>query len=421
MNRRSFITSLALAPLAAVVTRPLGFFDPFERSIGSSAEYSGSMWIYLWDLVDEGYEKVLRNLSENGLTSISLATAYHAGKFLAPHNPKRKVVFLEDGTVYFKPDPKMYGRIHPRINSLVKAGHGLEKAKKAADKFGFKTRAWVVCCHNTPLGMTYPDIASESAFGDKLYHNLCPSNDDVRRYIRSLVSDIASHGVDAIELEALQFQGYTHGSHHEREGIELNSAARFLLGLCFCPSCIKRAQSTRLDLAPIRRFTKQKLEAWFADPAVTAEKYPGLDKLPSDVFNPMLEWRKSVISSFVEEVAEGGRGSELRQMVSVDPLARKLVSVDPAASAKATGGILALGYVKDGVALREPLKALQAAIGAAKITLGLQVGLPESGGKKEFLGKISTAKELGVNSFNFYNYGFIPSQNLTWIKEAFGN
>ncbi|MDP2884921.1 MAG: hypothetical protein Q8P51_07870 [Ignavibacteria bacterium] len=421
MNRRSFITSLALAPLAAVVTRPLGFFDPFERSIGSSADYSGSMWIYLWDLVDEGYEKVLRNLSENGLTSISLATAYHAGKFLAPHNPKRKVVFLEDGTVYFKPDPKMYGRIHPRINSLVKAGHGLEKAKKAADKFGFKTRAWVVCCHNTPLGMTYPDIASESAFGDKLYHNLCPSNDDVRRYIRSLVSDIASHGVDAIELEALQFQGYAHGYHHEREGIELNSAARFLLGLCFCPSCIKRAQSTRLDLAPIRRFTKQTLEAWFADPAATAEKYPALDKLPSDLFDPMLEWRKSVISSFVEEVAVGGRGSKLRQMVSVDPLARKLVSVDPAASAKVTGGILALGYVKDGVALLEPLKSLQASIGRAKITLGLQVGLPESGGKKEFLSKISTAKELGVNSFNFYNYGFIPSQNLTWIKEAFGN
>jgi hypothetical protein len=421
MNRRLFITSLALAPLAAVAGRPLGFRRPFESTIGVSAEYSGSMWIYLWDLVDEGYEKVLRNLSEHGLTSISVATAYHAGKFLAPHNPRRKVVFLDDGTVYFKPDPRKYGRIQPRINSLVNAGHGLEKAKKAADKFGFKTRAWIVCCHNTPMGAKYPDIASEGAFGDKLYHNLCPSNGDVRRYIRSLVSDIASHDVDAIELEALQFQGYAHGYHHEREGIELNSAARFLLGLCFCPSCIKRAQSTRLDLVPIRRFTKQALETWFADPAAAAEKYPALDALPADVFDPMLEWRKSVISSLVEEVAEGVRGCELRQMMSVDPLARRLVSVDPATSAKVLGGILALGYVRDGVALREPLKVLQTAIGAAKITLGLQVGLPESGGKKEFLSKMSTAAALGVNSFNFYNYGFIPTQNLTWIKEAFGN
>jgi hypothetical protein len=48
------------------------------------------------------------------------------------------------------------------------------------------------------------------------------------------------------------------------------------------------------------------------------------------------------------------------------------------------------------------------------------VGLPESGGRKEFADKMSVAKELGVNSFNFYNYGLIPLQNLTWIKESVG-
>jgi hypothetical protein len=376
------------------------------------------MWIYLWDLVDEGYEPVLRKLSEDRLTGISMATAYHAGKFLEPHNPRRKVVFLEDGTVYFKPNPKLYGRIHPRLNSLVKAGHGLETAKKFADKLGLTTRAWVVCCHNTPLGTQYPDIACEDAFGDKLYHNLCPSNDDVRRYIRSLVTDIASHGVDAIELEALQFQGYIHGYHHEREGIELNITARFLLGLCFCPSCFKRARASRLDLTPVRSFTKQTLERWFADPAGTAELYPTIEKLPSDLYEPMLEWRKSVVASFLQELKEGAGSTGLRQLVNLDPLAQKLVSVDPVASAKITGGLLALGYVKDGAALRKPIESLQAAVGSAIITVGLQVGLPESGGRKEFLDRMSTARSLGIMSFNFYNYGFIPSQNLRWINEA---
>jgi hypothetical protein len=376
------------------------------------------MWIYLWDLVDEGYEPVLRKLSEDRLTGISMATAYHAGKFLEPHNPRRKVVFLEDGTVYFKPNPKLYGRIHPRLNSLVKAGHGLETAKKFADKLGLTTRAWVVCCHNTPLGTQYPDIACEDAFGDKLYHNLCPSNDDVRRYIRSLVTDIASHGVDAIELEALQFQGYTHGYHHEREGIELNITARFLLGLCFCPSCFKRARASRLDLTPVRSFTKQTLERWFADPAGTAELYPTIEKLPPDLYEPMLEWRKSVVASFLQELKEGAGSTGLRQLVNLDPLAQKLVSVDPVASAKITGGLLALGYVKDGAALRKPIESLQAAVGSAIITVGLQVGLPESGGRKEFLDRMSTARSLGIMSFNFYNYGFIPSQNLRWINEA---
>jgi hypothetical protein len=82
------------------------------------------------------------------------------------------------------------------------------------------------------------------------------------------------------------------------------------------------------------------------------------------------------------------------------------------------GGVLALGYVRDGVSLREPLKALQSLVGDAEITLGLQLGLPESGGKKEFLDKMSVAKEIGIQSFNFYNYGFVPLENLKWIREA---
>lgn len=417
MDRRSFLSSMALLPLATLAARQHSLSFPFKE-FSTSQPVSGSMWIYLWDLVDEGYEPVLRKLSEDRLTGISMATAYHAGKFLEPHNPRRKVVFLEDGTVYFKPNPKLYGRIHPRLNSLVKAGHGLETAKKFADKLGLTTRAWVVCCHNTPLGTQYPDIACEDAFGDKLYHNLCPSNDDVRRYIRSLVTDIASHGVDAIELEALQFQGYTHGYHHEREGIELNITARFLLGLCFCPSCFKRARVSRLDLTPVRSSTKQTLERWFADPAGTAELYPTIEKLPPDLYEPMLEWRKSVVASFLQELKEGAGSTGLRQLVNLDPLAQKLVSVDPVASAKITGGLLALGYVKDGAALRKPIESLQAAVGSAIITVGLQVGLPESGGRKEFLDRMSTARSLGIMSFNFYNYGFIPSQNLRWINEA---
>ena len=411
MDRRSFLSSMALLPLVGLAAKPYGLSFPIP-------DLSASMWIYLWDLVDEGYEPVLRRLSENRLTGISMATAYHAGKFLEPHDPRRKVIFTEDGTVYFKPDWKRYGRIHPRVNSLVKAGQGLETAKRFADKMGLTTRAWVVCCHNTPLGTQFPDIACEDAFGDKLFHNLCPSNDDVRKYVRTLVSDIASHGVDAVELEALQFQGYAHGYHHEREGIELTIAARFLLGLCFCPSCVRRARAAHLDLTPVRRFTKQILEKWFSDPAATAEIYPTIDKLPSDLFEPMLEWRKSVITSFLEELKDSSRSTRLRQLVSIDPLAQKIVSVDPGAAAKMTGGVLALGYVKDGAALRKQLESLQATVGSASITLGFQVGLPESGGKKEFLDRMATARSLGITSFNFYNYGFIPLQNLQWINEA---
>ncbi len=115
------------------------------------------------------------------------------------------------------------------------------------------------------------------------------------------------------------------------------------MGLCFCPACIKRANSSHFDIRSVQRFTKQTLESWFADPIKGAEQSPSFDKLPPDIIEPMLAWRKTVVSSLMEEVAAGSKGTKLRQLVSIDPAARELVGVDAASSANSTGGILALG------------------------------------------------------------------------------
>jgi hypothetical protein len=412
-TRRRFLEHVATAALVGP-----GLLHSIVNGAISPPRLSASMWIYLWDLVDEGYDGVMSRLRGHGLTSISLATAYHAGKFLAPHNPRHKVVFLEDGTVMFKPNPSLYGRITPFVNSLATAGHDLEEARHEADRHGLQLRSWVVCCHNTPLGMAHPELVTRTVFGDPLYHNLCPSNDDVRVYLRALVKDIAARGVDRIELEALQFQGYSHGFHHEREGIALTPATRFLLGLCFCASCEQKAREAHFDLSPLRQFTQSALEECFKDPESGNEKYPTVEGLPADLIEPFLQWRVGVIRSLLEDLATSVGKVELRQMMSVDPAAWKLTSVDPAASARTTGGILALGYVKDGGALARPLSALTSLIPGGDLTLGFQVGLPESGGKTEFLDRMRVARAGGITSFNFYNYGFIPLRNLTWIAEA---
>jgi hypothetical protein len=416
MDRRSFLAGVAALPLAVAVAK----LKPIQEILIVEPRLSASMWIYLWDLVDEGYDDVLLRLKENDLTSISLATAYHTGKFLEPHNPKRKVVFLEDGTVYYSPNAKLYGRIAPIVNSLVNDGHGLREAKEHADRFGMQTRSWVVCCHNTALGMRYPEITCETAFGDKLFHNLCPSNNDVRIYLGALVRDIASHGVDAIELEALQFQGYSHGYHHEREGIPLNSGMKFLLGLCFCPSCAQRAHDVHVDFAAVRKFTRDTLETHFANPSKFGDQYSDVEKLPQQIFGPLFEWRTSVITSFVKELAEATNSFhvKLRPMISLDPSVQKMAGIDVGRIAEITGGVLALGYVKDGAALRPPLSMLQSQIPGKTLTAGFQLGLPESGGKVEFLDRMKVARELGISSYNFYNYGLVPQENLSWIKES---
>ena len=412
-TRRVFLEQMATAALVGP-----GLLHSILNAATVPPRLSASMWIYLWDLVDEGYDGVLSHLRELGLTSISLATAYHAGKFLAPHNPQHKVVFLEDGTVMFQPNASLYGRVFPLVHSLVASGHDLQEARREADRHGLQLRSWVVCCHNTPLGLAHPEMVARTAFGDPLYHTLCPSNSDVRQYLRSLVKDIAARGVDRIELEALQFQGYSHGFHHEREGIALTPATRFLLGLCFCPSCGQRAREANLDLLPLRQFARAALEEFFQDPESSTAKYPSVEELPTGLVEPFLQWRVGVIRSLLEELAAGAGNVPLRQMMPIDPAAWKPAGVDPAASSHTTGGILALGYVKDGNALIQPLSKLTSLLPGSDLTVGFQVGLPESGGKAEFLDRMRVARELGITRFNFYNYGLVPMKNLAWIAEA---
>ncbi len=381
---------------------------------------SASMWMYLWDLADGGYAEVFARLKENRLDAISLASAYHAGKFLTPHNPKRKVVFLEDGTVYFRPRQELFGRVQPRVNSLVENGDDLAKTVREAEKAGLQVNAWVVCCHNTPLGTAYPDIACRNAFGDAVSHNLCPSHPDVRAYLRGVVRNVAEYGVGRIELEAMQFQPFVHGFHHEREGIALNPAMRFLLGLCFCPSCRARAAAAHVEIAKVLQFTKETLERFFEDERNVADRYASVSDLPEELFDAFHAWRRSVIVSLAGELQEAVNGTStvLRPMATLDADYRVVIANDPAAVAQITGGVLALGYVKDGSALRAPLAELQRNISGKEIVAGFQVGLPESGGREEFADRMRVAREMGIRKFNFYNYGFIPHARLGWIREA---
>jgi len=422
MNRRRFLLNLSALPAVNIVGGLAHHISPTKSLADADLDpiNTASMWIYLWDLVDEGYEFVLRRLQENGITSISLACAYHGGKFLLPHNPKRKVIFVEDGSVYFHPNPKLYGAITPRVSSLVREGHNLKKTMEHAHNAGVEVRAWVVCCHNTALGMEYPGAACQTVFGDKLYHNLCPSNPDVRTYIRALVKDIASHGVPVVELEALGFQPYTHGFHHEREGIEINNAIRFLLGICFCDSCVRRASGARGEIDSVRQFTKFTLESYFENPHTSAERYADISSLPNEIFDPFFQWRSSVITSFVEELAEEVKNTnvQLRPLVSIDPSLRTQLGIDAARIALLTGGILVPAYARDGSALLQSLSLIQSLVGENEIIVGVQVGLPGSGGKKEFRERVRTAREMGISRFNFYNYGFIPYESLGWIKES---
>ena len=62
-----------------------------------------SLYTYAWDVLDIGVNAFVEQALSLGISDVSLATSYHAGKFIRPHAKHApKVIFPEDGVVYFE-------------------------------------------------------------------------------------------------------------------------------------------------------------------------------------------------------------------------------------------------------------------------------------------------------------------------------
>ena len=127
-----------------------------------------AIWTYPWDVQDLGYQGVERDIRERaGLSGISLATSYHAGRFLQPRSP-RKTCLPEDGTIYFHPTPGRWNdvAIRPKVADVVVNGDDVLKGLiERRDAGGLAVNCWTVCLHNMRLGLLHPDAVTVNAFG----------------------------------------------------------------------------------------------------------------------------------------------------------------------------------------------------------------------------------------------------------------
>ena len=94
--------------------------------------------LFAWDLCDEGVEQVLGRVADLGVTSLYLASNYHAGWFVLPHNPKRKCHFVEDGAAYYHPARSLYEStpLKPQIARIAAKTDWFEETGQRLDKFG---------------------------------------------------------------------------------------------------------------------------------------------------------------------------------------------------------------------------------------------------------------------------------------------
>ena len=212
----------------------------------------GSIFCFATDLADEGIETVLDNVEQRGgLGGVTVAAAYHEGRDVFPHNPARKVRFLESGAVFFPPGPAL--RSDAPAAARERGGHTARRSSWPPTGAASRCRAWTVFLHNGALAAAYPECTPENAFGDRYVTELCPAHPDARAYARALAADIAALGVAGICSEALHYLSLEHGYAHERYFVPLSPRVRYLLGLCFCEHCLAAARAAGVDGEAARR------------------------------------------------------------------------------------------------------------------------------------------------------------------------
>ena len=120
-----------------------------------------SMYVYPWDLRDEGVAEVAARLREANIDSVSLTASYHAGKFLRPHGPRGKIYFPEDGTVYFRPSARHYRVLKPLQAQMARSFDAFgELAVHASDNRSAMKTASRVPRLSTSNEMGLPSAAS---------------------------------------------------------------------------------------------------------------------------------------------------------------------------------------------------------------------------------------------------------------------
>ena len=386
-----------------------------------------SMWTYPWDIQDQGIEGTFRDLRDRaGLNTISLATSYHAGRFLQPRSPAQKAYFPEDGTVYFTPDEQLWTDkvIRPlKAQNVSVRGDMLKALVEERARGGMKVSCWTVCLHNTRLGMLHSNHVTRNAFGNPNYYNLCPSSPEARDYVVTLVKDITTHyKPDMLELESPNFMGFAHEYHHEKDGVGLNDEDDFLLSLCFCDHCMRRASAAGVQMEEAKR-TVAGFIAEMCEREIPSKQFDTFPAAGIDAFkawpalHAFLQWRTEPVTSLIKEIKDNA--DPATRIVLIDLKDGWLGGVDLEAVGKICDGAILCCYFMPPDQIAEVMKEGRAILGPDKyLGIGFRVFYPEVTSAADLAARAKAAIEAGADGINFYNYGLIPAKRLDWVRQA---
>jgi hypothetical protein len=383
---------------------------------------NAGLYTYAWDLDAEGHDRAIGRIADAGFTAVNLATSYHSGKFILPHNPRHKLYYAEDGSLYFQPDLTRYGRIQPRVNTLVSADRSPVTAlTEAAAARGLDYVAWTVCLHNSWLGEKYPEVTAHTAFGNPLYHSLSPAHPDVREYLLAMIGDLVSrHEVAAIELEAPGYMGFHHDYHHIMYGVVVDTVQSRLLDVSFNPAEVEGAKAAGVDAGALQRRIADLVEAsWNEGTAVEIGGQPSSDAaaiLDDPELAAYLAWQHDQVVSLGaairDVVREHSPSTEIRHFAAMAAGERGRID----AALMATGDTVLTGYA----AMPDDVPGRMAALaGIDQPAWGMIRAIqPEVTNHGQIGPLVDAWRAAGVVGIDVYNYGLMPERTFQALGVA---
>ena len=384
-----------------------------------------SLYTYAWDIADIGVTQFIDDMLNMGITDVTVATAYHAGKFIRPHakNPPR-VIFPEDGVTYFDPDLQRYSEIQPEAHS----DQNMRAVLPALLKDGrLKVHGWTVLLHNTRLGTEFPQYTVKNAFGDPYVYSLCPMQAAVFDYAVNLCADLShQHALHSIVLETPGWQPYGHGYHHEFAQVASNPWLDNMLGMCFCDACKSAAKDKGIAIDALQTRVQNNISNYLALPADAQADQVASWTQSELLTDPDLLAYISMRQDRVTQLVSAIRKAIPSQCeLAVIPTVQR-----PTAACWTEGSDLkALSEVADYIeipfyepsanrAIADAWESLRQIGNPQKIRAILRPGLPDLNQGADLAPAMKGIQALGITEFAFYNYGLLPQYQLDHLANT---
>mgnify|MGYP005810939859 CR=1 FL=1 len=382
-----------------------------------------AIWAYPWDMYDTGVREAACEIARLGIDTVSVATAYHSGRFLEPRNPVKKVYFPEADTVYFDLQ-ESYGTLAPKISTLASQSPLLRPIVEECQRNNMQVAAWTVSLHNTRLGMEFPQCTTQNAFGNHNYYNLCPADPMVRSYVVTLARDISRiAGITSIELESLNFMGFDHEFHHEKDGVGLTKLQKFLLSVCFCEDCMALAQKEGIDAQEARSQVRELLDEAFSRTIPDSGPERLFEEENREFFRrwpslyQYLDARKQPVSTLVSAIrGVVGPSTQVYFLDLFGPEDGWMYGIDYEQIGTECDGIVLCAYDSNAEQVARKVSRAKPMVQKSNLCVGLRLFYPETPSAEELRNRVQAALSSGADGISFYNYGLIPEKRLQWIK-----